>query len=64
MITYENECVDCNSEIGCYGDNCPKLKVPHFICDECCEDVEELFGYDGEQLCKDCLLEAVPKVKL
>jgi hypothetical protein len=64
MIKFESECVDCPNEIGCLGDSCPKHNIPQLICDCCGEDVEELYGYDGEQLCKDCLLDAVPKVEI
>ena len=64
MIEFKSECVDCPIEIGCLGDSCPKRNIPHLICDCCGEDVEELYGYDGEQLCKDCLLDAVPKIEI
>lgn len=36
----------------------------NFYCDECEDEVEELFEYDGEQICQDCLISTVPKIKL
>lgn len=54
MIKFKSERFDCPSEIGCLRDSCPKRNIPHLICDCCGEDVEELYGYDGEQLYKDC----------
>lgn len=64
MLKFKSECVDCHGEIGCLRDSCPKRNIPHLICDCCCEDVEELYEYDGEQLRKDCLLDAVPKIEI
>jgi hypothetical protein len=31
--------------------------VKHLYCDKCNDDVDELYDVDGEELCKDCLLE-------
>lgn len=62
MITYENECVGCPTEMGCMGSSCPNRNVKHLICDECQDDVDELYNYDGQQLCEYCLLKAVPKI--
>lgn len=64
MLKFESECVDCPSEISCLGNSCPKRNILHLICDCCYEDAEELYEYDGEQLCEDCLLDAVPKVEI
>lgn len=63
-IKYEDECVGCPSEMGCLGDRCPYMNVPHFTCDECNEDFDsdELYDYEGLMLCRDCLLEVVPKI--
>ena len=62
MKKIENECVGCPSEMGCLGDACPNRNVEHFYCDEC-EEEGTLYEYEGKELCKDCLLEAVPKVE-
>ena len=65
MIKYENECCGCATEsYPCMGSACPNRKVPHFYCDKCGEDVEELYKIDGEELCEDCLLDNFEKVEL
>ena len=56
MITYEDECVGCPTEMGCMGSACPYRNVPHLYCDKCEEEVEKLYKYDGEEICEDCLL--------
>ena len=34
-----------------------------YTCDKCNEEVipEDLYEYEGQEICKDCLLELVPK---
>lgn len=59
MIKYEDECVGCPPEIGCRGNACSNRNVPHYYCDDCGDDVEDLYEYDGEQLCLECLLDIV-----
>lgn len=58
MKQIENDCVGC--DLPCI--NCGRDKVEHFYCDKCGEE-ETLYEYDGEELCEDCLLKAVPKVE-
>lgn len=62
MIKFENDCYDC--ALHCRGSTCRNRNVPHFYCDECEDETEELFEYDGEQICQDCLISTVPKIKL
>lgn len=62
MIKYENECAGCTPERGCLGSTCPNLNVPHLYCDDCGEEESELYEYDGEKLCADCLLNRFEKV--
>ena len=64
MIKYENGCVDCPPEMGCLGNSCRYKNVKHLYCDNCGEDVEELYIIDGEELCEDCLLKAFNKITL
>ena len=54
MVKYENECVGCPPEMGCLGDCCPNRNVPHIYCDKCGEECEELYRYDGKELCENC----------
>lgn len=62
MKQVENDCVGCPPEIGCLGSACPYINVIHYYCDHCGAE-ETLYEYDDEELCKYCLLEAVPKVE-
>ena len=56
MITYEDECVGCPTELGCLGSACPYMNVPHLYCDKCGSDVEKLYKYKGVEICEECLL--------
>ena len=65
VIKYENECCGCATEsYPCLGSACPNRHVPHFYCDKCGEDVEELYKVDGEELCEECLKDNFEKVEL
>ena len=65
MIKYENECCDCAVPgYPCMGDTCPNINVKHLYCDKCSEDCEELYVFDGEELCRDCLLDSFDKITL
>ncbi len=63
MLIYENECVGCKSEFGghCLGSVCPNRNVPHYYCDRCGEETE-LYDFEGEQLCAECLLKNFTKI--
>lgn len=66
MIEYINECCDCaTGAYPCLGSSCALRSVPHYICDACGMDVgdDPLYDYDGSQLCKECVLEMLPKVE-
>jgi hypothetical protein len=59
MKRIENLCVDC--QIPCV--NCGLDKTMVWYCDRCGEEYapDELFDYDGEELCANCLVkEFVP----
>lgn len=65
MIKYENECCCCATEsYPCMGSACPNINVPHLYCDRCGDDCEELYDLDGEELCKECLLDSFKKITL
>lgn len=64
MIKYENECCGCAvPAYPCMGSDCPNRNVPHFYCDECKNDVETLYHYDGKELCLECIEKMLEKVK-
>ena len=60
MIQIENDCRDCG--LPCQFTNCEYYRVAHYYCDNCKEE-DELYEYEGSQLCEDCLLKTVPKVE-
>ena len=70
MVCYENECVGCPPERGCLGDACPNRNVPRYYCDKCGDECwpEELYSYDDEMWCRDCLTEEllkdIPKIRI
>ena len=64
MVKYENECVGCPTELGCLGSACPNRNVPHLYCDECKDEVETLYHYDGKELCLECIEKMLEKVKV
>ena len=62
MIHYKDECVGCPDGMGCLGDACPYGKMPITYCDECGqEDVLYTFSNTDEQLCRNCMEEALNK---
>ena len=63
MIVVENECVGCPDDLGCIYNACPYYKVVRYICDTCRSEVDDLWYFDGEQLCKDCILNQLEKVE-
>lgn len=66
MVREENDCCGCATPgYPCIGESCNLRHAKHYYCDCCKSEVSEgeLYDYDGEQLCEDCLLEKVPKVK-
>jgi hypothetical protein len=48
--------------MGCRGNLCQYKNVPIWICDKCGEEEVDLYEYEGQELCEECLLQAVPKV--
>lgn len=66
MVTYENECCGCAvPAYPCMGSACPNRNVPHFYCDKCEDEVEELYQWnDTEQWCIDCIKKNLKKVEV
>lgn len=54
MTRYESNCVSCG--FPCRHEGCPYYKVLTLFCDQCGDEVEDLYDYDGKQVCEDCLL--------
>ena len=65
MITYEDECCGCATpSYPCMGSACPYRNVPYLYCDRCNEDVDNLYEYEGEQVCIDCIVKSLDKVEI
>ena len=61
MIVVDNECVDCG--LPCMYEACPYYKVVRFYCDCCTEEQLNLWHFDGQELCQDCILKHLDKVE-
>jgi len=58
MIEIRNECCDCAvPAYPCLGNNCPLQNQRVYICDECKDEVDELYEFESEELCIDCIKE-------
>lgn len=63
MVKYEDECCGCATEnYPCIGSACTNRHVKHLYCDKCKDDVEELYDFEGVQLCKECILKKFEKI--
>lgn len=63
MVRIEDECTHCATDnYSCLGDRCPNMNVARYYCDNCKCEVDKLYLYNGEQLCKDCVLESLEVV--
>ena len=60
MQRTESECVDCG--LPCIGEACPNFRVTRYHCDKCDEEAE-LYEYEGQELCAECLLKKFEKVE-
>ena len=63
LIVVESECVDCPKELGCIYEACPYYKVTRYYCDCCHDEVDDLYIWDNEELCADCVLKQFEKVE-
>ena len=61
-IEYLDECVSC--DLPCLGSACPNRRVPHLYCDKCDEEVDELYHYNGEQWCIECIKKDLGEVEV
>lgn len=59
MKKIENDCVDCG--LPCLGNSCPYRNVPHYYCDRCGNEVD-LYHFNDEELCLDCIEKSLEKV--
>lgn len=58
MVKYENQCCDCATDgYPCLGNLCALRRVEVYYCDQCGEELDEIYDVDGEELCEECLKE-------
>lgn len=58
MVKYENQCCDCaTGNYPCLGSLCSRRNVEVHYCDNCGEELNEIYDVDGEELCEECLKE-------
>ena len=62
MTRYENQCVDCPSEMGCTKPYCKYWNVPIWVCDECGDEEVDLYEFEGQELCSRCVLKKFHKI--
>ena len=68
MIEIRNECCNCaTSTYPCMGNSCPLRNTKVYICDDCKDEVDELFDslyeFDGQELCIDCIRKRLTAVE-
>lgn len=66
MIYYEDNCFCCESSgYPCIGRYCPNRNVKMYECDKCNEEVDygNLFHWNGQEFCIDCIKEELEKVE-
>lgn len=59
MVVKENDCVACETCIGCGR----RDDYYYHVCDRC-ESTDQLYEYDGEELCAECLLKEFKEVDM
>ena len=58
-----NECVGCKGlGLPCFGSSCPNRNVIRLYCDRCGEETN-LYYYNGEELCIECITKTLEEVK-
>lgn len=64
MVRIENDCGGCAvSAYPCLGDSCPLRHSKHYYCDDCGDEVETLYRFEGEELCIDCIEKRLERVE-
>lgn len=63
MTRYESDCVSCG--FPCRRESCPHYRVLVMECDKCGDETDTLYyGRSGDELCADCALEELEKVRV
>lgn len=67
MREVKDECCGCAvPAYPCMGSSCPNKNVVHYYCDRCKSEfgAEELYQYEGEEVCGDCILEDFERIEV
>ena len=64
LVYDKRNCVGCPPYMGCLGKMCPYCWEATLKCDECGEEVEDLYRLDGDDLCDECFRKAVEKIHI
>lgn len=57
----ESECVDCG--LPCIGTACKYYLVTRYLCDECEDEPDNLYYFNGQELCIDCIEKQLERVE-
>lgn len=61
MVRVESGCVDC--ALPCVYYTCPYYEAVVYECDSCGDEVDDLYYFDGQELCIDCIERRLEKVE-
>ena len=61
LIVVESDCVDCG--LPCIYEACKYYKVIRYYCDRCGEETDDLYYWDGYELCIECILKQLERVE-
>lgn len=64
MIETRSECYGCAvPAYPCLGNSCPLQNQKVYICDDCKDEVDELYEFGSEELCIDCIIKRLKVVE-
>lgn len=55
-VSYESECVGCETCVGCGRRYRKYAELEDLTCDLCGDSVEKLYVAEGKQVCASCVL--------
>lgn len=62
MVRIESDCCDCG--LPCLYGACPHYKAVRYICDCCEEEIDDLYYFDNQELCLDCIEQRLERVEI
>ena len=61
MVRLESDCVDCG--LPCLYESCPHYQIAIYECDDCGCDARNIYYFDGQELCIDCIERRLERVE-